>query len=355
MSMANQIKNLRIISGLSQSELASKLNTTKQTIYKYENGIITNIPFDKIEKMADIFDVSPSTITGWIESPCPICGLQFTQTIEDYKIHEEIHKKCLKAIEKFGFFWTYLKRENEKMQAWSILNDKNATTDEKVTAAENMCKAYFSRSLETNQFSLNHINFNQYVSKLLNQEHFKERFAEIYDILFKKYGASDGISDGKTIWNMDLKEIQFTDETIEESLEYSKYNNIKPITTKRFPMLGEIACGKPKMCSEEYETFIEASSEIKADFCLTAKGDSMINARIFDGDVVFIRSQPNVENGEIAAVIIDDEATLKRVYVKSDTIILRPENPLYDDIILDISETDKVRILGKAVAFMSNL
>ena len=79
----------------------------------------------------------------------------------------------------------------------------------------------------------------------------------------------------------------------------------------------------------------------------------MINARIFDGDIVFIKEQPIVDNGEIAAVIIEDEATLKRVYLKPDKIILRPENPTYDDIIYEKEEMNRVRILGKAVAFQS--
>lgn len=129
--------------------------------------------------------------------------------------------------------------------------------------------------------------------------------------------------------------------------------NIKPVKIKKFPIIGEIACGKPIYCNEEYETFIEASSEINADFCLIAKGDSMINARIFDGDVVFIKFSPKVENGEIAAVIINDEATLKRVYLKPDRIILRPDNPLYEDIIIEKEDMNNIKILGKAVAFMS--
>ena len=128
---------------------------------------------------------------------------------------------------------------------------------------------------------------------------------------------------------------------------------VKPIKTKKFRMLGEIACGQPIYCNEEYETYIEASEDINADFCLTAKGDSMINARIFDGDIVVIKERPIVDNGEIAAVIIEDEATLKRVYLKPDKIILRPENPTYDDIIYEKEEMNRVRILGKAVAFQS--
>lgn len=134
--------------------------------------------------------------------------------------------------------------------------------------------------------------------------------------------------------------------------DLNKYG-IHPIETKKFPMIGEIACGQPIYCNEEYETYIEASADIQADFCLTAKGDSMINARIFDGDVVFIKSQPVVDNGEIAAVIIDDTATLKRVYIKPDKIILRPENPIYDDLIYEKEDMNQVHILGKAVAFQS--
>ena len=131
------------------------------------------------------------------------------------------------------------------------------------------------------------------------------------------------------------------------------FDNTSPVLTRKFPMLGKIACGEPIYCDEEYETFVETSADINADFCLTAKGDSMINARIFDGDIVFIKAQPQVENGEIAAVIVNDEATLKRVYLKSDRIILRPENPLYDDIVFTDADMNSVRILGKAVAFMS--
>ena len=100
----------------------------------------------------------------------------------------------------------------------------------------------------------------------------------------------------------------------EDENELPPYPNIMPIKTKKFPLLGEIACGEPIFATEEHESYVEAGADIRADFCLKAKGDSMINARIMDGDIVFIRKQPTVNNGQIAAVIIDDEATLKRVY-----------------------------------------
>lgn len=135
---------------------------------------------------------------------------------------------------------------------------------------------------------------------------------------------------------------------------FYKYG-ILPIKTKKFPMLGKIACGEPKYCNEEYETFIEASANIDADFCLEAKGDSMINARIHNGDVVFIKKQPTVENGEIAAVIIDNEATLKRVYYYPDKnkLVLNAENPAYEPFVYTAEELNQIKILGKAVAFQS--
>lgn len=135
-------------------------------------------------------------------------------------------------------------------------------------------------------------------------------------------------------------------------IDYNKYD-LKPIHTKKFPMLGDIACGQPIVANQEYETFVEASADIKADFCLTAKGDSMINARIFDGDIVFIREQPMVENGEVAAVRIGDEVTLKRVYKYDNRLELRAENPLYQPLNYEGYQLEDIEILGKAVMFQS--
>lgn len=134
-------------------------------------------------------------------------------------------------------------------------------------------------------------------------------------------------------------------------------SNVRPVQTKRFPMLGNIACGEPIFAEEDHETYIDASAEIRADFCLVAKGDSMIGARIHDGDVVFIRSQPTVSNGEIAAVIIDDEATLKRWYFYPDKakLVLSPENPAFEPLVYIGEELKSVRCIGKAVCFMSKL
>lgn len=215
MTIGERIKSLRESKRITQTELAEKLGTTKQNIYKYENGIITNIPSDKIELMAKCFEVSPGYIMGW----------------ED---------------------------ENE-LDDLSVLMEK--------------------------------------------------------------------------------------------------YDNIRPIKLKRFPLLGEIACGQPIFANEDRESFIMADMDIRADFCLRAKGDSMINARIYDGDVVFIREMPMVDNGDIAAVIIEDEATLKKVYYYPDKgkLVLYPDNPDYEPFIYVGEELNTIRILGKAVYFMSPL
>jgi repressor LexA len=134
-------------------------------------------------------------------------------------------------------------------------------------------------------------------------------------------------------------------------------SNVRPITSKKFPMLGKIACGQPLYADQEFETFVEASSEIKADFCLTAQGDSMIGAGIHDGDVVFIKDQPIVDNGQVAAVIIDDEATLKRWYYYPDKqkLVLNPENPKYEPLVYVGEELNTVKCLGRAVYYMGRI
>lgn len=207
MNIGDRIKELRISARMSQQELADKLNVAKQTIYKYENGIVTNIPSDKIEMMASLFHVTPQSIMGWIDAPDP---------------------------------------------------------------------------------------------------------------------------------NADL---------------YAKYPNIKPIKKVKIPMLGNIACGEPTFADEEHETYIETDGHIQADFCLTCAGDSM-EPKMQSGDIVFIRKQNAVDDGQIAAVLIEDEATLKRVYYDRPNNILRliAENPKYDPLIYSGEQLDRIRILGKAVS-----
>lgn len=145
-----------------------------------------------------------------------------------------------------------------------------------------------------------------------------------------------------------------------EGTEFKQNAGIPIITTVKVPLLGNIACGSPVLAVENIEDYIDMDKSVHADFALRCKGDSMINARILDGDIVYIRKQDNIENGEIAAVLIDEctsvsEATLKRVYIYEDKIRLCAENPQYKDKVFFENDMNKVRILGKAVAFLSSV
>ena len=201
--IANKLKTLRKAKKMTQDELAAALGTSKQTIHRYENGIITNIPPEKVEKLASALGTTPSDLMGW----------------DDAAMHEELSAPSM----------------------------------------------------------------------------------------------------------------------------------------KRLPILGEIACGNPIFANEEHDSYVAADGSLDADFCLVAHGDSMIGARIYDGDVIFIHSQTAVNNGEIAAVIINDEATLKRVYYYPDEekLILSPENPRYAPLVYIGEELSEIKIIGKAVAFRS--
>lgn len=114
------------------------------------------------------------------------------------------------------------------------------------------------------------------------------------------------------------------------------------------PIVGTISCGNGVYAFEDIEGYEEIpNSWIKgADhFLLRAKGDSMVNARIEDGDLLLIRKQETFENGEIMAVIVDDEAVLKRIYKSDGVIILQSENPKYPPKF--ITNKSDIRIIGK--------
>ena len=207
--LGEKIKFLRTSKGMSLEQLAERVGTSRQTIHRYENGTISNIPHDKIEALAEALDTTPSSLMGW-----------------------------------------------EETKDFSSLNS--------------------------------------------------------------------------------IKGIR----------------SAKAVKTKKLPLLGNVACGEPIFASEEQGSYATAGADINADFCLMAKGDSMINARIFDGDILFVKKQDSVDDGEIAVVLIDDEATVKRVYFDRENGILTliPENPTYKPKRYMGSKLDQIRILGKVVS-----
>ncbi len=144
-----------------------------------------------------------------------------------------------------------------------------------------------------------------------------------------------------------------------EGTKTSNTMGMPMISTLKVPLLGTIACGTPILAVENVEDYIDMDKNVHADFALRCKGDSMINARIMDGDIVYIKKQNSVENGEIAAILLDEytesEATLKRIYKSSDKIRLCAENPNYTDMVFFENDMNKIRIIGKAVAFLSSV
>ncbi len=132
---------------------------------------------------------------------------------------------------------------------------------------------------------------------------------------------------------------------------------IYPVRKKSFPVLGKVACGEPIFAEEDHETTIMASSDIDADFCLIAQGDSMTGAHIEDGDIVFIRQMEVVPNGKIAVVLIEDEATLKYIDYRPEqaTLVLTPANPAFRTQIYTGEELNQIRVLGMAVTLQKDL
>lgn len=152
------------------------------------------------------------------------------------------------------------------------------------------------------------------------------------------------VLDCNILWLLDMDDAITADGVLEELPQ-----------VRRVPIIGEIACGNPILAVENHDGAANVPENSPADFALRCTGDSMINARIFPGDLVLIRQQPDVDNGEIAAVLIDGAATLKRVFKYEGRVELRPENPLYPVIYVEGPDLEELRILGKAVSFISEV
>lgn len=132
------------------------------------------------------------------------------------------------------------------------------------------------------------------------------------------------------------------------SINLEAGGNSKDIS--KLPLLGEIAAGTPILAEQNIEDYFSIDTRIKADFALRIKGDSMINAGIYENDIVFIHKQNALENGEIGAILIEDEATLKRFYFDNGNVILQAEN---DNLKPRVYKEGSLRILGKLVAVLN--
>lgn len=127
--------------------------------------------------------------------------------------------------------------------------------------------------------------------------------------------------------------------------------NIVRMIPHAIPVIGDIACGEPILAEQNIEGYADLPEGVHADFALRCKGDSMVPT-FRDGDLVLIRKQPEVENGQIAAISINGEATLKHVYMRESGLMLVADNPSYEPI-LAVPESDKQIIIhGLAVGYI---
>lgn len=126
---------------------------------------------------------------------------------------------------------------------------------------------------------------------------------------------------------------------------------------KRVPMLGYAAAGEPLENLDGQDTYyVETDSKYRVDFCITVRGDSMINAGINDGDIVFVRRQPEAENGQVACVEIErSRVCIKRFYKTDNGVMLVSENPKYAPLQFNETNCDDFRILGLAVIKQSEI
>lgn len=161
----------------------------------------------------------------------------------------------------------------------------------------------------------------------------------------KKYPRIDKIELLANYFGIDKSDL------IEEKINIEDIPGAIPMQKGRLiPILGEIACGDPILAQENLDGyFLSDPSIIKGDFILRAQGDSMIDAGIHEGDYVFIKQTPDVENGSIAAVLIDDDTTLKRFYKTDSQIVLQPENKAYSPIIITEEDGKNIKILGQVI------
>ncbi|MCI8388954.1 MAG: helix-turn-helix domain-containing protein [Clostridiales bacterium] len=190
------------------------------------------------------------------------------------------------------------------------------------------------------QLNLNEAVISQYKSgKYEPKQDRLEKFAKLLDV--------------SESWLMgyDVDKSPATEAPEEEDIT-KKYPGIFRPQMKKVPLLGKVACGEPIYSPNYDDGFALLNSDVAADFALVAKGESMAGVGIHSGDVVFFHEQDMVDNGQIAAVFVDDEVTLKRVYYyrEKNKLVLNSENPEFEPLVYLGEELNHIHIIGKAVA-----
>ena len=336
--------------GIKPSKMSADLGFSSGLFSQWKSGK-QKPSMEKLRLMADYLNVSVDYLLGTTESlVCPFCGFSYISTIpSELKAHEANHKKWETAVKFFGFCWPYSERENIKHTNRAIANDVSHSVEDRCNAYLNVIKSYFSRSLEGCDYSLSHPNFDEYASLYLNNIH-EDVSVDVIATLAKRYGKKPGM-DG-TYWSPAFGEKH----KMRPRLELSA--SIRPVG-KPIPVLGVIRAGVPILAEDHIIGYEFADvSHPEEYFFLQVSGDSMINAGILPGSKVLIHQQDCAEDGQIVACIVNgDEATLKRFKCKGDVVLLMPENPTYEPILVSCREFESgyARILGVAKKVLSDL
>lgn len=138
---------------------------------------------------------------------------------------------------------------------------------------------------------------------------------------------------------------------------FAHQSNVVTTTPRRIPLLISIQDGEPVYTDLPFGEWVDFTSRDGVDFALRAHDQSMIGARISENDLVFCRKAETVDNGRIAVVIIEGSATLRRFYLfkEQSLLILKPENPEFEDQIYAGADFKQICVLGEAIAFQSRV
>lgn len=342
--VGKNIKKRREELGMTQAELAKACGyQSKSSISKIEKGE-TDLNQTKLAEIAKALQTTPGALFNFEdEREQKIAYKDKTIYFDSKLIHEVIEKAFAAAIKDEFDNWNDLATE--------IVEKTMLDAAEDHLDDEQKYKLRFSHNLNV----------------LMEQDHINNA------TLAKMVGVSESAV-GKWLSasvmprpNIQLKIADFFG--VERDMLFEKPSNFNKINatlsdnphtrTQQIPLLGTIAAGAPILAEEHIEEYIALSVDVKADFALRVRGDSMIDANIFDGDIVFIHQQPTVENGEIAAVMLIDPvtsdavATLKRVYQTPNGMQLVPENRNYAPIIVNEDNYEGAKILGKATYYIT--
>jgi len=193
------IRVLRTVNGMTQAELASKLQIAQNTLSNWENGN-REPDADTLAQIARLFGVSVDMILQihYQDGMCPECGLRYVPSVpQDEKEHNTQHAQWQEAVKRFGFCWPYAIREAVKSTAYTAIYSGELTSEASIECYTNLYKAWFSRSLEASGYCLSHVDFSRYVAMLLNQKRILDLLPQnIGNEMMKRFGKMDGITEG---------------------------------------------------------------------------------------------------------------------------------------------------------------